>query len=87
MHYVLRCLEETCIVLQYDGVEADDIAAYLSANLNASQIWLISSDRDWDLLISENVSRFAYTTRSETTYANWSETHDYSIDDISLSNV
>ena len=26
-------------------------------------IWLISSDRDWDLLIQENVGRFSYVTR------------------------
>ena len=71
MHYTLRCLEETCIVLQYDGVEADDIAAYLSANLIAEQVWLISSDRDWDLLIKDNVSRFSYVNRKETTLQNW----------------
>ena len=81
MHYILRCLEETCIVLQYDGVEADDIAAYLSANLKASQIWLISSDRDWDLLIKDNVSRFSYVNRKETTVDNWRETHEFPIED------
>ena len=73
MHYTLRCLEETCIVLQYDGVEADDIAAYLSANLIADQVWLISSDRDWDLLIKDNVSRFSYVNRKETTADNWTK--------------
>ena len=81
MHYTLRCLEETCIVLQYDGVEADDIAAYLSANLIADQVWLISSDRDWDLLIKDNVSRFSYVNRTETTLENWRDTHEFSIED------
>ena len=81
MHYTLRCLEETSTVLQYDGVEADDIAAYLSANLSASQIWLISSDRDWDLLIKDNVSRFSYVNRKETTADNWRETHEFPIED------
>ena len=37
-------------------------------------IWIISSDRDWDLLIQENVGRFSYVTRKEVTLDNW-ETH------------
>jgi 5'-3' exonuclease len=81
MEKTLELLAEKYIVLQYDGVEADDIAAYISTRIEADHIWMVSSDRDWDLLISENVSRFAYTTRSETTFENWRETHDYSIED------
>jgi 5'-3' exonuclease len=63
-------------VLRYEGVEADDIAAHIvryKEHYNADNIWLISSDRDWDLLIQPNVSRFSYVTRKETTVDNWSE--------------
>ena len=35
---------------------------------------MISSDRDWDLLIQENVGRFSYVTRKEVTLENW---HDH----------
>ena len=72
------------LVLQYDGVEADDLAAYIVRNLddyNVSHMWLVSSDRDWDLLISEKVSRFSYINRKETTFENWQDTHNYSIED------
>ena len=81
MERTLEYLSDGCIILRYEGVEADDIAAFLSTRLISDHVWLISSDRDWDLLINENVSRFAYTNRKETTYDNWKETHDYSIDD------
>ena len=72
------------LVLQYEGVEADDLAAYIVRNLddyNVSHMWLVSSDRDWDLLISEKVSRFSYINRKETTFENWQDTHNYSIED------
>lgn len=61
-------------VFRYKGVEADDIAAYIVSRLNDygySQAWLISSDRDWDLLVSPNVSRFSYVTRKEHTLDTW----------------
>ena len=41
-------------------------------------IWLISSDRDWDLLIQKNVGRFSYVTRKEVTLDNWSEHYECS---------
>ena len=81
MERTLEYLSDRCIILQYDGVEADDIAAYLSTRLSLDHVWLVSSDRDWDLLINTNVSRFSYTNRKETTYENWGETHEYSIED------
>jgi len=37
---------------------------------------LISSDRDWDLLITENVGRFSYVTRKEVTLENWNEHYE-----------
>lgn len=61
-------------VFRYKGVEADDIAAYICSRLHDygfSQAWLISSDRDWDLLIGEYVSRFSYVTRKEYTLDTW----------------
>ncbi len=59
-------------ILRYDGVEADDIAAYLVFNLPYyKHLWLISSDKDWDLLISDKVSRFSYVTRKEVTVDTW----------------
>lgn len=68
-------------VLRYKGVEADDIAAHLVKERNRyglEYIWLISSDRDWDLLIQKNVGRFSYVTRKEVTLDNWSEHYECS---------
>ena len=45
---------------------------------NLEYIWLISSDRDWDLLIQENVGRFSYVTRKEVTLENWSQHYEVS---------
>jgi 5'-3' exonuclease len=68
-------------VLRFKGVEADDVAAYLVKKrraFNFNQIWLISSDRDWDTLIAHGVSRFSYVTRKEITVENWMEHYDCS---------
>ena len=68
-------------VLRYDGVEADDLAAHLVKNrkrYGLGDVWLISSDRDWDLLIDERVARFSYVTRKEVTLENWHEHYDVS---------
>lgn len=61
-------------LFRYKGVEADDIAAYIVSRLHDygySQAWLISSDRDWDLLVGPHVSRFSYVTRKEHTLDTW----------------
>jgi 5'-3' exonuclease len=42
---------------------------------------LISSDRDWDLLINHNVSRFSYVNRKETTSETWKDTHNFKVED------
>ncbi|HIG57938.1 MAG TPA: hypothetical protein EYQ21_00855 [Flavobacteriales bacterium] len=66
-------------VLRFRGVEADDIAAYLVKHRDKfkyGNIWLISSDRDWDLLVQEGVSRFSYVTRKEVTVDNWKEHYE-----------
>lgn len=75
----LDLLEEEYPVLRYRGVEADDIAAHLVRHkdkYNLEYIWLISSDRDWDLLIQEKVGRFSYVTRKEVKLDNWNEHYD-----------
>lgn len=71
-------------VIKFQGVEADDIAAYIVSKkkfLKFDEIWLISSDRDWDLLIEPGVSRFSYVTRKEVTNENWSEHYEWSQED------
>jgi len=77
------------LTIQYMGVEADDIAAYItlmdSVRNAFNHIWLLSTDKDWDLLVSDKASRFSYRTRKETTIANWSEHYGYDpIDHISV---
>lgn len=75
----LEVLAEDYPVLRYKGVEADDIAAHLvrhKSKYDLEYIWLISSDRDWDLLIQEKVGRFSYVTRKEVRLDNWKEHYD-----------
>ncbi len=80
----LTLLKEKYPVFQFKGVEADDIAAYISINLDKyglDECWMISSDKDWDLLINDKVSRFSTVTRKETTVHNWDEHYDFDIPD------
>ena len=80
----LTLLKEKYPVFQFKGVEADDIAAYISMNLDEyglDDCWMVSSDKDWDLLINEKVSRFSTVTRKETTVHNWDEHYDFDIPD------
>ncbi len=60
-------------VIKIKGVEADDMAACICDKYakDYDHTWLISSDKDWDLLIQNNVSRFSYVTRKETTVDSW----------------
>ena len=53
--------------------EYEETLELLSEEYKLNNIWLVSSDRDWDLLIQEGVSRFSYVTRKEITIDNWSE--------------
>lgn len=80
----MKVLEEDYPVLRFEGVEADDIAAHIVNNkdrLELEYIWLISSDRDWDLLVQEGVSRWSYNTRKEVTLDNWYEHYDVAPED------
>ena len=77
----LTLIKEKYPVFHFRGVEADDIAAYITQSIDYDECWLISSDKDWDLLISDKVSRFSTVTRKETTLHNWDENYDFEIDD------
>lgn len=66
---------------RFKGVEADDIYAHIANNMHKygiSKIWAVSSDKDWDTLISEKVSRFSYVTRKEITLDNWHDHYEVS---------
>jgi len=68
------------LTMKYNGVEADDIAAVICLareEIGIEDIWMVSSDKDWDLLITENISRFSTVTRKETTIGNWDEHYDF----------
>ena len=76
---VIEQLRKHYTVFSFKGVEADDIAAYIvkiKSKFPISHIQLISSDRDWDLLIREDVSRFSYVTRKDITWDNWFDHYD-----------
>jgi len=78
----LEFFDSNYLTLRYKGVEADDIAAYAVkhfANI-FDHTWLISSDKDWDLLINNNVSRFSYVTRKEITFKNWNDSYPFEPD-------
>lgn len=77
-----KCLElcsKLYLPIRLKGVEADDIAAYIVKKYTNiyEHIWLISSDRDWDLLISKAVSRFSTHQRKEITLDNWNTHYAY----------
>lgn len=68
------------LVLKYKNVEADDIAAYLShwrLRDFEGDIWLISSDKDWDMLLTDRTHRFSYVTRKEYKLDNWDSHYDF----------
>ena len=76
--------ESTYPTFRFKGVEADDIAAYIVAkrkDFGFNEIWLLSSDADWNLMVQPRVSRFSYVTRKEVTYENWEEHYDCSPED------
>mgnify|MGYP003132372630 FL=1 len=68
------------LVIKQGGLEADDLAAWIvgkKEEFGIGDIWLISSDKDWDLLIKDGVSRFSTVTRKEITVDNWDEHYDF----------
>jgi len=80
----LEYLEDEFTVLRFPKVEADDIAAYLvkyKKDFGFEKMWLISTDRDWDLLLDNKVSRFSYITRKDYTLEAWGEAYEFHPDD------
>ena len=78
-----RLEDKGYLVLKHKGLEADDLAAWIVGkrkNFDIGNIWLISSDKDWDLLIADDVSRFSTVTRKETTVGNWDEHYKFDRD-------
>jgi 5'-3' exonuclease len=75
----LKLLETCYTTIKFIGVEADDIAAYITKHYAEAleHVWLVSSDKDWDLLVDYNVSRFSYRTRRETTLDTWNQHYTY----------
>jgi DNA polymerase-1 len=75
-------------LFRFDKCEADDIGAYIVKHrkkFDINKVVLISSDRDWDLLVCEDVMRFSYVTRKEITLENWNEHYEYNpADHISI---
>ncbi len=63
-------------LFRFPKVEADDIASYIVKKYPTKKITLISSDRDWDLLINDNVTRFSYVTRKTTSMDTWLDHYD-----------
>jgi 5'-3' exonuclease len=66
-------------LFRFPGVEADDVASYIvktRRHYPIDKIILVSSDRDYDLLVAEDVMRFSYVTRKEVTLDNWSTHYD-----------
>jgi DNA polymerase-1 len=77
-------LKDKYPLFRFDKCEADDIAAYIvkyRKRFGFSKTVLISSDKDWDLLIQPDVMRFSYVTRKEVTWDNWSTHYEYLPDD------
>lgn len=80
----MELVKDEFTLFRFNGVEADDIAAFICGNrrnFGIDRIWLISSDADWDLLIDDHVSRFSTVSRKEFTAENWSEHYDYPQED------
>lgn len=75
-----KIAEKGHFTIRQKGLEADDLAAWIVGKrkeFGIDEIWLISSDKDWDLLIQDGVSRFSTVTRKETTMDNWDEHYDF----------
>ena len=71
-------LTECSNFIQLKGVEADDIATYIVSLVKDKydNIWLVSTDSDWDQNLDKNVHRFSTRTRKEYTLDNFYEEHD-----------
>ena len=71
-------------VFRFDKTEADDVAAYIvktKKRYDIHTVILVSSDKDWDLLVQPGVSRFSYVTRKEVTFEDWNAHYEYDPED------
>ena len=73
-----RLQDKGHLIIKQRGLEADDLGK--RKEFGVDETWLISSDKDWDLLIKEDVSRFSTVTRKETTIHNWDEHYNFDRD-------
>lgn len=73
----LTLAADTFPVIKLKGVEADDSAAYIvdKYSVEYKHVWLISTDRDWSLLLRHNVSRWSYVSRKEYALDNFFAEH------------
>lgn len=63
-------------VIGYKKVEADDIITIISNEFSQhDHMWILSTDKDLDQLVSDRVSRFSYYTRKEVRLDNFMETY------------
>ena len=68
--------------LKFQRCEADDIMAYIVNKYKKKySIWLVSSDKDIDLLVDHQVCRFSYVTRKEIRLDNWKDHYEYNPED------
>ena len=67
-------------VVQFQGVEADDTIAYVALNAKVDAVWIISTDKDLDQMITDRVNRFSYVTRKEVTEKNFYETYGCTVE-------
>lgn len=73
----VETVQEMFPLIRLEHVEADDVAAHITTKYedHFDEIWLISSDSDWDLLLTEKVKRFSLVTRKEYNLGNFYEEH------------
>lgn len=79
MRDAVDSLAGTFPLFKYQDVEADDMAALITDwaidGEHVAEVFLLSTDGDWDTFLRERVSRFAFTTRKMFTVDNMFEEH------------
>lgn len=81
----LSLLQESYPILRYQGVEADDVIAYICQKKRPeTKVWIISSDKDLNQLVSPTVSRWTYVSAKvkEITWDSFEEAAGCSFDDF-----
>lgn len=73
--HALELASSSYPLLRFQGVEADDIISIIAQALRNKKVWIVSSDKDLDQLVTPTVSRFSYITRKEITAENFEDTY------------